>query len=166
MLKKPTPETSSDRIGKKAPAFSLPDQDGNVHKLAEYKGKYVVLYWYPKDDTPGCTAETCGFRDRSAEFAALGAVVFGVSILNVKSKMKFAKKLGVGFPLLADEDHAVAEAYGVWVEKSMYGKKYMGISRETFIIAPDGKIAAHWPKPVANENHAGEVLARLREMVG
>ncbi len=154
----------SNMISKKAPAFSLPDQDGTTHKLADHKDKFVVLFFYPKDDTPGCTAESCGFRDRSAEFAKVGAVVFGISILNVKSKAKFAKKHALNFPILADEDHAVAEAYGLWIEKSMYGKKYWGISRETFIIGPDGKIAAHWPKVVANEEHSTEVLAKLMEL--
>lgn len=161
MVNKPASESPSKMIGEKAPTFRLPDQSGTLHSLTDHKGRYVVLFFYPKDDTPGCTAETCGFRDRAAEFAALGAVVFGISILNVKSKAKFAKKLGVTFPLLADEDHAVAEAYGVWIEKSMYGKKYMGISRETFMVGPDGRIAAHWQKVVANEEHATEVLQEL-----
>lgn len=164
-MAKKTEENPSDMIGRKAPAFSLPDQDGKTHKLAEYKGKYIVLYWYPKDDTPGCTKQACGFRDTSAEFAKLGVVVLGASMLDSASKAKFAKKYTLNFPLLADEDNKVAEAYGVWKEKSMYGKTYMGISRETFIIGPDGKIAAHWPKAAGSEDHSQEVLAWLREKV-
>ncbi|MDK2973336.1 MAG: thioredoxin-dependent peroxiredoxin [Candidatus Sumerlaeota bacterium] len=156
-------EKPSEMIGKKAPAFALPDQDAKTHKLADYKGKWVVLYWYPKDSTPGCSAESCGFRDTSAEFAKLNAVVLGISILDSKSKKKFAEKFGLNFPLLADEDHAVAEKYGVWVEKSMYGKKYMGLSRETFIIDPDGRIAMHWAKAKGSETHSTEVLDWLRQ---
>jgi peroxiredoxin Q/BCP len=162
MAKKTTDETPSEMIGKPAPAFALPDQDGKVHKLSDYEGKHVVLYWYPKDDTPGCTKESCGFRDNSAEFAKLGAVVLGASMLDVKSKAKFAKKHALNFPLLADEDNAVATAYGVWKEKSMYGKTYMGISRETFLIGPDGKIAMHWPKASGSEEHPVEVLEWLK----
>ena len=163
MAKKTSEETPSEMIGKKAPAFSLPDQDGKVHKLADYKGKYVVLYWYPKDDTPGCSKQACGFRDSSKAFTDLGVVVLGASILDSASKAKFAKKYTLNFPLLADEDNKVAEAFGVWKEKSMYGKTYMGVSRETFIIGPDGKIAAHWPKAAGSEEHSAEVLAWLKE---
>ncbi len=158
-----TPPPPRERmIGQLAPPFALPDQEGTMHRLEDDRGKWVVLYFYPKDDTPGCTAEACGFRDSSGDFAALGAVILGISVLGVKSKAKFAARHALNFPLLADEDHAVAGAYGVWVGKSMYGKKYMGISRETFIIDPDGKVAAHWPKVVANTDHAGQVLDWLR----
>lgn len=160
-----TPSAPSPWIGKKATAFALPDQDGKMHKLADYAGKYVVLYWYPKDDTPGCTKEACGFRDSAAMYAKYNAVVLGASILDSKSKKKFADKHGLKFPLLADADNKVAEAYGVWVEKSMYGKTYMGISRETFVIGPDGKVAMHWPKAAGSEDHAGEVLAWLKANV-
>lgn len=163
-MAKKSEETPSEKIGTKAPAFALPDQDGKVHKLADFKGKYVVLYWYPKDSTPGCSAESCGFRDATAGFAKLGAVVLGISILDSKSKKKFAEKFSLNFPLLADADNKVAEAYGVWKEKSMYGKTYMGISRETFIIDPKGTIAAHWPKAAGSETHAPEVLAKLKEL--
>ncbi len=163
MAKKPTEETTSAMIGKRAPAFSLPDQDGRTHKLSGYKGKWVVLYFYPKDDTPGCTKQSCGFRDLTKEFQKAGAVVLGCSILDSASKRKFAEKHGLSFPLLADEDNKVAEAYGVWKEKSMYGKTFMGINRETFVIGPDGKIAMHWPKAKGNEDHSQEVLAWLRE---
>ena len=165
MAKKPE-ETPSEMIGKQAPAFSLPDQDGKTHKLSDYKSKWVVLYAYPKDSTPGCSAESCGFRDATADFAKLGAVVLGISILDSKSKKKFADKFSLNFPLLADEDNAVVEKYGLWKEKSMYGKTYMGVSRETFLIDPTGKIAAHWPKAKGAEDHAGEVLAKLKELQG
>jgi len=149
-------------IGKKAPAFSLPDQTGTVRSLADHAGKWLVVYFYPKDLTEGCVAESCGFRDTHAEFAKLGVAVVGISILTVKSKAKFAAKHALNFPILADEDHSVAEAWGLWIEKSMYGRKYMAISRETFIVAPDGTIAMHWPKVVANEQHAVDVLEWLR----
>lgn len=162
-MAKKTEETPSDKIGTKAPAFSLPDQDGKTHRLSDYKGKYVVLYWYPKDDTPGCSKQACGFRDSSKAFTDLGVIVLGASILDSASKAKFAKKYTLNFPVLADEDNKVADAYGVWKEKSMYGKTYMGISRETFVIGPDGKIAAHWPKAAGSEEHSQEVLAWLKE---
>ncbi|MEQ8820775.1 MAG: thioredoxin-dependent thiol peroxidase [Sumerlaeia bacterium] len=166
MAKKNTGETPSDMIRKKAPAFALPDQDGKIHKLSDYKGRWVVLYGYPKDSTPGCSAESCGFRDTTAEFAKLNAVVLGISILDSKSKKKFADKFSLNFPLLADEDMKILEKYGLWQEKSMYGKKYMGVSRETFVIDPDGKIAMHWPKAKGSEDHSAEVLAWLKEEAG
>lgn len=150
------------RIGTPAPDFALPDQTGKLHRLADLRGRHVVLFFYPKDMTEGCTAVACGFRDLAQQFAALGVAVFGVSILNVKSKAKFAAKNALNFPVLADEDHAVAEAWGLWIEKSMYGRKYMGISRETFVVDPGGRIAMHWPKVVANEQHAVEVLEWLK----
>lgn len=150
------------KIGAKAPEFTLRDQNGASHSVQQYRGKFVVLYFYPKDSTPGCTLEACGFRDTTAGFSAANAVVLGVSILDIASKAKFAAKHGLNFPLLADEDHKVAEAYGVWKEKSRYGKTYMGISRETFVIGPDGKIAMHWPEAKGNEEHAAEVLAWLK----
>lgn len=151
-------------VGKKAPAFTLPDQTGTRHKLADYAGQWVVLYWYPKDSTPGCTKQACGFRDANAEFAKLNTAVLGASILDAKSKAKFAEKQGLNFALLADEEHAVAEKYGVWAEKSLYGRKFMGINRETFLIGPDGKVKHHWPKAVGNEAHAQEVLKVLKEL--
>ncbi|MBI1291653.1 thioredoxin-dependent thiol peroxidase [bacterium] len=165
MAKKTYEETPREKIGKKAPTFSLPDQDGKIHKLSEYQGKWVVLYAYPKDLTPGCSAQSCGFRDTNTEFAKLNAVVLGISILDSKSKKKFADKFSLNFPLLADEEHAVLEKLGLWKEKSMYGKKYMGVSRETFVISPDGKIAAHWPKATGSEDHSIEVLAWLKERI-
>jgi peroxiredoxin Q/BCP len=162
-MAKKASETPSQMIGKKAPAFSLPDQDGKIHKLSDYKGRWVVLYGYPKDSTPGCSAQSCGFRDTKAEFEKLGAVVLGISILDSKSKKKFAEKFSLNFPLLADEDNAVVEKYGMWKEKSMYGKTYMGVSRETFVIDPEGKIAMHWPKAKGSEEHSVEVLAWLKD---
>ncbi|MCC5808003.1 MAG: thioredoxin-dependent thiol peroxidase [Opitutales bacterium] len=162
MAKKPM-DDESPMVGAPAPAFDLPDQNGKRHKTADYKGRYVVLFWYPKDATPGCTKEACGFRDSAEDFAEAGAVVLGASVLDSASKAKFAAKHNLGFPLLADEDHAAAEAFGVWKEKSMYGRKYMGIARETFVIGPDGEIAAHWPKAAGSESHAAEVLRWLKE---
>jgi peroxiredoxin Q/BCP len=126
--------------GDQAPDFTLPDQHGNPVKLSDFKGQTVVVYFYPKADTPGCTTQACGVRDRSPDYAQAGAVVLGVSPDPVRAVSKFDEKYGLGFPLLADEDHSVAEAYGVWVEKSMYGRKYMGNERTTFVIAPDGTI--------------------------
>jgi peroxiredoxin Q/BCP len=143
--------------GKKAPAFALKDQHGKSHRLSDYAGRQVVLYFYPKDDTPGCTQETCDFQARLPSLGARKAVVLGVSILDEKSKAKFAAKHGITFPLLAD---AVAEKYGVWQEKSRYGRKYMGIVRTTYLIGPDGKIARRWDNVKVN-GHAEEVGAAL-----
>ena len=117
--------------GKKAPAFSLKDQNGETHKLSDYAGRSVVLYFYPKDDTPGCTKESCDFRDNLVRFNAGKATVLGISILDEKSKAKFAKKYDLNFPLLADADHEIAEKYGVWQKKMRYGRSYMGIVRTT-----------------------------------
>jgi peroxiredoxin Q/BCP len=143
--------------GKKAPSFTLKDQSGEQHKLAGYSGQTVVLYFYPKDDTPGCTQEACDFRDRLPRFNRSQAVVLGVSILDEKSKAKFAKKHDVNFPLLADADHAVAEKYGVWQEKSRYGRKYMGIARTTYLIDGEGKVSRRWDN-VKVDGHADEVM--------
>jgi thioredoxin-dependent peroxiredoxin len=148
--------------GKKAPAFTLKDQNGEAHKLADYAGRPVVLYFYPKDDTPGCTVESCAFRDNLPRFSKGRAAVLGVSILDEKSKAKFAKKYDLNFPLLADADHEVAEKYGVWQKKMRYGRSYMGIVRTTYLIGPDGKVARRWDK-VNVEGHAEEVLAALTE---
>jgi peroxiredoxin Q/BCP len=147
--------------GRKAPAFSLNDQHGKTHALADYAGRWVVLYFYPKDDTPGCTAESCAFQDSLPKFKAGKAVVLGASILDEKSKAKFAGKYNLTFPLLADADHAVAEKYGVWQEKSRYGRKYMGIVRTTYLIGPDGKVARRWDN-VKVDGHAEEVLREVR----
>jgi thioredoxin-dependent peroxiredoxin len=149
--------------GKRAPPFSLKDQDGQTHKLSDYSGQPIVLYFYPKDDTPGCTAETCAFRDNLPKFKKGKAAVLGVSILDEKSKAKFAAKYDVNFPLLADAAHEVAEKYGVWQEKSRYGRKYMGIARTTYLIGSDGKVAKRWDN-VKVDGHAEEVLAAVQEL--
>ena len=126
--------------GEEAPDFTLKDQDGNEVSLAALNGKTVVLYFYPKADTPGCTTQACGVRDHQADYASADAVVLGVSPDPVKPIARFDEKFGLGFPLLSDEDHAVAEAYGVWVEKHRHGRTYMGNERSTFVIDPDGRI--------------------------
>ena len=128
------------QIGEPAPDFTLPDQHGNPVTLSALRGQTVVLYFYPKADTPGCTVQACGVRDHRADYEQAGVVVLGVSPDPVRRVAKFDEKFSLDFPLLADESHAVAEAYGVWVEKSMYGRKYMGNERTTFVIGPDGKI--------------------------
>ena len=150
-------------VGKKAPAFRLKDQAGEAHALSDYAGKPVVLYFYPKDDTPGCTTESCEFQSLLPKFAKSKAAVLGVSILDEKSKAKFAAKHGLTFPLLADADHAVAEKYGVWQEKMRYGRKYMGIVRTTYLIGPDGKVARRWDK-VSVDGHAAEVANALSDL--
>ena len=149
--------------GKKAPTFTLKDQVGKAHKLSDYAGQPVVLYFYPKDDTPGCTAETCSFRDQLPKFKKSNATVFGVSILDEKSKAKFAAKYDVNFPLLADADHAVAEKYGVWQEKSRYGRKYMGIARTTYLIDGSGKVARRWDN-VKVDGHTDAVLEAVQQL--
>ncbi len=148
--------------GKKAPDFTLPDQNGNKVKLSDLKGKYVVLYFYPKDDTSGCTKEACNFRDAFPKFQNIDAVILGVSPDSIASHKKFAEKYKLPFQLLADEDKKVVEKYGVWKEKSMYGKKYMGVERTTFIIDPEGKIKKIFPK-VKVDNHHQEVLEALKD---
>jgi thioredoxin-dependent peroxiredoxin len=149
--------------GKKAPGFALPDQAGTVHRLKDYAGRPLVLYFYPKDDTPGCTAEACAFRDATSDLGKVNAVVLGVSVLDSASKAKFAAKHRLGFPLLADVDHQVADAYGAWQEKSMYGRKYMGIARITYLIGSDGKVARRWDK-VDLKTHADDVLEAVRAL--
>lgn len=147
-------------VGKKAPAFTLENEKGEKVSLKDFAGKKVVLYFYPKDMTPGCTVEAQGFRDAIEEFAKRGAVVLGVSADSVERHAKFCMKEKLSFPLLSDPEHKALEAYGVWKEKSLYGRKFMGISRETFLIDESGKIAHHWPK-VATKTHAKDVLAVL-----
>src|SRR3954464_2325534 len=151
------------QAGDKAPDFELPDQNGDPVKLSDLKGQTVVLYFYPRADTPGCTTQACSVRDRSAEYKAADARVIGVSPDPVEAVAKFAGKFDLGFTLLADADHAVAEQYGAWVEKSMYGKKYLGVQRATFIIGPDGKIAKVFPK-VSPKTHDDLVLKALAEL--
>lgn len=150
--------------GDKAPAFTLSDQNGDKVKLSDLKGQTVVLYFYPRADTPGCTTQACGVRDRSADYEAAGARVIGISPDEVGAIDKFDGKYDLGFTLLADPDHAVAEKYGAWVEKSMYGRKYMGVARATFIIDPKGKIAKVFPK-VQPKKHDELVLKALDELV-
>jgi peroxiredoxin Q/BCP len=147
-------------IGSKAPAFSLPADDGTTVSLESLAGRAVVLYFYPKDDTPGCTVEACEFRDRWAEVRKAGAVVLGVSPDPVTSHVKFKKKFNLPFPLLADVDHSVAEAYGAWGEKSMYGRKYKGILRTTFVIDGNGRIAKVFEK-VKPKGHGAEVFEEV-----
>ena len=149
--------------GTKAPSFSLPAEDGRTISLDDLKGKRVVLYFYPKDDTSGCTTEACEFRDSWKAVEQAGAVVLGVSPDTVASHLKFKKKYSLPFPLLADTDHRVAEAYGAWGEKSMYGRKYHGILRTTFIIDERERIAKVFER-VKPRGHAAEVLAALGEM--
>jgi thioredoxin-dependent peroxiredoxin len=147
--------------GKKAPAFTLKDQHGNTHRLSDYEGRPVILYFYPKDDTPGCTQESCEFQAKLPAFTSSKAAVLGISILDEKSKAKFATKHGLTFPLLADADHEVAEKYGVWQQKSFMGRKFMGIVRTTYLIGPDGKVIERWDN-VKVGGHVDAVAAALR----
>ena len=156
--------TKSLSIGNRAPAFNLDGFPTKKYRLSEVlKQGPVVLYFYPRDDTPGCTTEACGFRDNLANFKKLKATILGVSTDTVAKHEKFAAKYQLPFPLLSDEDHAVCEKYGVWVEKNMYGKKSMGIRRATFLIGTNGKIAAVWPK-VKVAGHVEEVAAALKAL--
>ena len=148
------------KAGQKAPDFTVLNDKGEKVKLSGFKGKKVVLYFYPKDDTPGCTKEACAFRDGIAEIKKRGAEVIGVSIDSVESHQKFKNKFDLNFPLLADTDKKMVEAYGTWKEKSMYGKKYMGIERTTFIIDESGKVSHIFPK-VRVDEHYDEVLRAL-----
>jgi peroxiredoxin Q/BCP len=161
----PQVNISDWNIGDKAPDFNLPTnqsvQGGGNVSLSGLKGQYVVVYFYPKDDTSGCTKEACAFNDALADFSGSAATVIGISRDSVASHDKFAKKYGLNITLASDEDGQVCEAYGTWVEKSMYGRKYMGIARATFLIDPQGKFAAIWPK-VAVPGHSDEVLAAIK----
>lgn len=149
--------------GRRAPAFTLTADDGTKVRLADLKGQPLVLYFYPRDNTPGCTREACAFRDRKAKLRRLGAVVLGVSTDSIQSHQKFRDKYGLNFPLLADPDHRVAEKYGAWREKNMYGKKTMGIQRSTFLIDASGKVAKVW-KQVKVDGHDEQVLDALAEL--
>ena len=149
--------------GKKAPAFTLVSDSGEKVKLSDLAGSPVVLYFYPRNDTPGCTREACNFRDQLKDITKLGAKVFGVSPDNVKSHEKFRDKYSLNFPLLADPEHKVAEKYGAWREKNMYGKKSMGIQRSTYLIGSDGKVVKVWKK-VSVDGHDAQVLEALREL--
>ena len=143
-----------------APDFTLPDQDGEPVTLSSLRGRRVVLYFYPRANTPGCTTQACGIRDHFADYEAAGAVVLGVSPDTVAAIKKFHSRQGLNFTLLADTDHGIAERYGTWVEKSMYGKKYMGVQRTTFIIGPDGAVQHVIPK-ASPKTHDADVLAAL-----
>ena len=147
-------------VGQEAPGFELNDGAGNRVRLSDFRGRKVVVYFYPKDATPGCTQEACDLRDRHDRIQAAGAVVLGISPDSEKSHLKFAAKHELPFALLADPDHVAAEAYGVWKEKSMYGRSYMGIERSTFLIDEQGSLAAIWPKVKIN-GHADAVLAAI-----
>lgn len=150
-------------VGQNAPAFTLADQDGTQRSLEDARGKWVVLYFYPKDDTPGCTKEACAFRDGLPRFEGLDAVVWGVSANDAAAHRKFADKYDLNFPLLVDPDKDMLQTYGAWVEKSMYGKTYMGVQRITYVIDPSGAVARVWPK-VKPEAHADEVAVALEEL--
>jgi peroxiredoxin Q/BCP len=152
-------------IGTEAPDFTLQNQDGEQVSLKNLRGKPVVLYFYPKADTPGCTTQACGIRDHADDYASRDAVVVGVSPDPVKNVKAFHDKFDMNFTLLADEDHRVAEQYGTWVEKSMYGRKYMGNARATFLIDPEGTITHVFPK-VSPKTHDAEVLKALDERSG
>lgn len=148
------------KIGSLAPLFSLPNQDGKEVVLADFRGQWVVVYFYPKDDTPGCTVEACSFRDGMAELAKHNIEVLGISKDTVTSHKKFADKYELNFSILADPEHEVIENYGAWQEKSMFGKKYMGIVRSTFIVNPEGKITEIYPK-VTLQGHETAVLQAI-----
>jgi peroxiredoxin Q/BCP len=149
--------------GEQAPDFALPDQDGREVKLSDFRGRPVVVYFYPKADTPGCTTQACGVRDHLPDYAEAGAVVLGISPDPVAKVKRFHDKQSLNFTLLADEDHAVTDSYGVWAEKSMYGKTYWGALRATFIVGPDGSVVHVIPK-VSPKTHDDEVLTALAEV--
>ena len=150
--------------GQKAPAFTLPDQDGKECSLSDYKGKYVVIYFYPKDNTPGCTKEACTFRDNIKAFTDKDCVILGVSKDSAKAHTNFIAKYELPFTLLTDKEAEMIEAYGAWAEKNMYGKKYMGIVRSTVLVGPDGTVVEHWAKVRKAETHPLEVLEALNSL--
>lgn len=157
-LKAPKSQKNQEfKVGDIMPDFLVKDQDGNAHKLSDYRGNVVVLYFYPKDMTSGCTLEAQGFQEAWLQFTALGAMIFGISPDSEESHQKFCEKESISFPLFADTDHKIANTYGVWKEKSMYGKKYMGVSRETFVIDEEGKLMKHFTD-VKPADHPQEVL--------
>lgn len=150
-------------VGDPAPEIALPDETGKVHRLADQRGRWTIVYFYPTDDTPGCTTEACEFRDQNETIRERGADVWGISPQGASSKRAFREKFGLPFTLLADEGHEVAEAYGSWVEKNNYGRTYWGTARRTFLVDPQGRIARVWEK-VKPEGHAAQVLAALDEL--
>jgi thioredoxin-dependent peroxiredoxin len=149
--------------GRRAPAFSLRDQEGRPHRLKDYAGRPLIVYFYPKDDTPGCTKEACAFRDALPAFEKGKAAVLGVSVLDTASKAKFARKHKLNFPLLADPEHEVADRFGAWQKKSLYGRTYMGVARMTYLIGPDGKVVRRWDN-VKVDGHAADVLRAVDEL--
>jgi peroxiredoxin Q/BCP len=151
---------STPEPGDLAPEIALPDETGTPHRLADQRGRWTIVYFYPKDDTPGCTVEACEFRDANDTIVERGADVWGISPQGATSKRSFREKFHLPFVMLADEKHEVAEAYGSWVEKQNYGRTYWGTARTTFLVDPDGRIAHAWPK-VKPEGHAADVLATL-----
>ncbi|MCS6816250.1 MAG: thioredoxin-dependent thiol peroxidase [Blastocatellia bacterium] len=155
--------TTRLRVGDPAPDFALPDQKGETRRLSDFRGRWVVLYFYPKDNTPGCTKEACGFRDRFPEFQRRGIAIIGISTDSVRSHEKFAEKYALPFPLLADDEKAVVRAYGVWGQKSFMGRTTMGTHRISFLIDPEGRIAKVYEK-VKPETHAEEVLRDLEQL--
>jgi peroxiredoxin Q/BCP len=156
-------ESMKNLEGQKAPAFRLEGNDGKTHSLEDYRGKTVVLYFYPKDNTPGCTKEACGFRDSGAALKKSGAVVLGVSKDSIDSHNKFAQKYRLSFPLLSDPKTEVMKKYGAWGKKMMYGKPVVGTIRSTVVIDPKGTVVKHWPTIKKAESHPEEVLAFLKE---
>ena len=156
-------KAKSEMEGKKAPAISLKDENGDKFSLKDHSGSYVLIYFYPKDDTPGCTKEACSIRDHSKQIKKAGLKVFGISPDDEAKHQKFVTKYKLNFPLLCDIDHKIAEKYGVWVEKNMYGRKYMGIQRDSFLIDPNGKIIKHYRK-VKPETHIVDVLEDLKNL--
>jgi peroxiredoxin Q/BCP len=159
----PIPAAHVPEAGEPAPDFALPDGDGRLVRLEDLRGRRVILYFYPRDDTPGCTKEACSFRDAWQDLQDEGVQVYGVSRDTAKSHQKFARKHGLPFPLLSDEDGSVAQRYGVWVEKSLYGRKYMSMARTTFYIRPDAIVGHVWQQ-VKPEGHAQKVLEYLRRV--
>ena len=155
--------TQMPQEGQPAPDLELVDDAGTLRRLADRRGSWTVLYFYPKDDTPGCTVEACEFRDAYPDISARDAEVWGVSVLGSGSKQAFKRKFGLPFVLLADEDHVTAERYGTWVQKQNYGRSYMGLQRATFLVDPEGLVRRVWPR-VKPEGHAAEVIAALDEL--
>ncbi|HYM84295.1 MAG TPA: peroxiredoxin [Candidatus Dormibacteraeota bacterium] len=154
---------STPEAGEAAPDFALPDDRGRVHRLADQRGRWTVVYFYPKDDTPGCTTEACQFRDLERAISEAGADVWGISPDSPKSHARFREKFGLPFTLLSDQDHAVAERYGAWQLKSSYGRESWGIQRSTFLVGPDGRVARAWPR-VKADGHAAQVVEAIGEV--
>lgn len=152
---------STPHAGDLAPEFALPDEHGTVHRLSDRRGSWTVVYFYPEDDTPGCTTEACQFRDLDPDFRGVDAAVWGISPDDRGSHARFRAKFGLPFTLLSDEDHAVAEVFGAWQEKQSYGRTYLGIVRSSFLVDPDGRIETAWPK-VRADGHAAQVLEAIR----